>query len=92
MPIKLKTTQNSYVLYSRNTGKSDLPDIHTLSPRAYGHRVSGVYIRHLKPEGGRPRAEGIYIRQTMSAHVTTIVYHLVIGYKPTYITHNSSKH
>ena len=29
-----------------------------------------------------PRAEGVYIRQTMSAHVTTVVYHLVIGQKP----------
>ena len=79
-------------LYSRNMGKSDLPDIHTLSPRACGCRGSGVYIRHLKPKGSRPRAEGIYMSQTMSAHATTIVCHLVIGYKPTYITHNSSKH
>ena len=43
-----------------------------------------VYILSLRPEG-------VYIRQTMSAHVTTIMYHLVIGYKPTYVTNNISK-
>ena len=26
------------------------------------------------------RAEGVYIRQTTSAHITTIMSHLVIGY------------
>ena len=38
------------------------------------------------------RAEGVYIRQTMSAHATTIMWHLVIGHKPMYVTNNSSKH
>ena len=35
-----------------------------------------------------PRAEGVYIRKTMSAHVTSIMCHLVIGYKPTYVANN----
>ena len=26
-----------------------------------------------------PRAKGVYIRQTTSAHVTTVMYHLAIG-------------
>ena len=29
------------------------------------------------------RAEGVYIRQTTRAHVTTVMYHLFIGQKPT---------
>ena len=37
------------------------------------------YTQSLRATG--PRAKGIYIRQTMSAHVTTIMCHLVIGHK-----------
>ena len=40
-----------------------------------------------------PEARGlrVYISgKTMSAHVTTIMYHLVIGHKPVYVTNNSS--
>ena len=32
---------------------------------------------HPKHEGHRP--EGVHIRQTMSAHVTTVMYHQVTG-------------
>ena len=39
-----------------------------------------------------PRAGDVYIRQTMSALVTTIMYHLVIGHKPMCVTNNGSKH
>ena len=46
-----------------------------------------IYTWSLRATG--LRAEGVYIRQTMSAHVTTIMWHLVIGYKSTYV---SSKH
>ena len=38
------------------------------------------------------RAEGVYIRQTTSAHVTTIMYYLVIGHKPMYVTNNGGKY
>ena len=34
------------------------------------------------------RAKNVYIRQTMSVHVTAITYVSVIGYKPTYVTNN----
>ena len=40
------------------------------------------------PSATDPEAEGVYIRKTMSAHVTSIMCHLVIGYKPTYVTNN----
>ena len=39
-----------------------------------------------------PCALGVYIRQTISAHATTITRHSVIGHKPVYVTKNSSKH
>ena len=29
-----------------------------------------------------PRAKDVYIRQTTSAHVTTVMHHLFIGQKP----------
>ena len=41
---------------------------------------------HLKPKGRSSRAEGVYMRQTMSAHIPTIMYHLVIGHKSMYVT------
>ena len=37
-----------------------------------------VYTQSIRAAG--PRAEGIYVRQTMSAHVTTNIYRLVIGH------------
>ena len=49
-----------------------------------------IYTRSLRATD--PRAESVYIRKIMSAHVTIIMGHLVIGYKPTYVTNNSSKH
>ena len=41
-----------------------------------------IYTQSQRATG--PRAEGVYIRQTTSAHVTTIMYYLVIGHKSTY--------
>ena len=35
------------------------------------------------PKARGPQAEGVYIRQTTSAYVTTVMYHLFIGQKPT---------
>ena len=32
--------------------------------------------------------DGVYIRETMSAHVTTVMWHLVISHKPAYVTNN----
>ena len=32
------------------------------------------------PEGRRPEGEGVYIRQTTSAHVITFIYHLLAGH------------
>ena len=40
-----------------------------------------IYTQSTRAAG--PRAEGVYIRQTTSAHVTTVMYHLFIGQKPT---------
>ena len=40
-----------------------------------------IYTQSTRAAG--PRAKGVYIRQTMSAHVTTAMYHLFIGQKPT---------
>ena len=47
-----------------------------------------IYTR--SPRAAGPRAEGV--RQTMSAHVTTIMCHLFIDHKLMYVTNNSSKH
>ena len=44
------------------------------------------------PRATGPRAEGVYIKQNTSSHVTTIMWHLVMGYKPAYVPSNSSKH
>ena len=49
-----------------------------------------IYIQSLRTTGSN--AEGVYIRQTTSAHITTIMYHLVIGHKPTYVTNNGGKY
>ena len=49
-----------------------------------------IYTRSLRATG--LRAAGVYIRQTVSAHITTFMCHLVIGCKPTYVTSNSRKH
>ena len=65
--------------------------IHTLYSRNVGENsLPDINIQILR--AAVPRAEGVYIRQTMSAHVTTVMYHLVIGHKPEYVTNNSSKH
>ena len=32
------------------------------------------------PDGSRPEGEGVYIRQTRSAHVMTFICHLVAGH------------
>ena len=40
-----------------------------------------IYTQSTRAAG--PRADGVYIRQTTSAHVTTVMYHLFIGQKPT---------
>ena len=40
-----------------------------------------IYTQSTRAAG--PRAGGVYIRQTTSAHVTTVMYHLFIGQKPT---------
>ena len=40
-----------------------------------------IYTQSTRAAG--PRAEGVYIRQTTSAHVTTVMYHLFTGQKPT---------
>ena len=40
-----------------------------------------IYTQSTRAAGSR--AEGVYIRQTTSAHVTTVMYHLFIGQKPT---------
>ena len=40
-----------------------------------------IYTQSTRAAG--PKAEGAYIRQTTSAHVTTVMYHLFIGQKPT---------
>ena len=36
-----------------------------------------------------PRAEGVYIRQTMNAPVTTVMYQLVIRQKPIQTPNNT---
>ena len=43
--------------------------------------LPGIYTQSTRAAGSR--AEGVYIRQIMSAHVTTVMYHLFIGQKPT---------
>ena len=52
--------------------------------------LPGIFTQSLRAAG--QRNEVVYIGLTMSAHVTTIMYHLIIDYKPTYVTNNSSKH
>ena len=42
--------------------------------------LPGIYTQSTRATG--PRAEGVYIRQTTSAHVTTTMYHHFIGQKP----------
>ena len=49
-----------------------------------------IYTQSLRVAG--QRTEGVYIRQTTNPDATTTMCHLVIGYKPVYVTNNSSRH
>ena len=77
--IFMNNLQNIYLNQKQCIGISGYVILYSCNMGTSG--LPDIYTQSTRAAG--PRAEGVYIRQTTSAHVTTVMYHLFIAWKPT---------